>query len=203
MEEYINFKFIVKSVWKRFYIVVFLTIVGFLVGYLYNQSLPITTVYQASAKIYVKPNYSNKNDTSHDTLMATNQIAKTYAELIKSRAVLEQVTKELSFSINTQDLIDHIVVTSSIDNPIITINYTTEIKEQSIEIVEKTYQAFLEDQIDLSITNAFVIDKGSLHKIDTSSRSSKYAIMFTCISIIVGIIITFGLEILHSDKKKK
>lgn len=203
MEEYINFKFIVKSVWRKFYIVTFLGIIGFVVGYLYNQSLPITTTYNATAKIYVKPNYDNKNDTSQDTLLATNQLAHTYAKLIKSRVVLENVAKDLSFSLDIQNLIDDLEVTSSIDNPIITIGYTAEVQEQAIEIIEKTYQAFLEDKAALEIENVSIIDKGSVYKKDTSLRSSKYAIMFTCVSTIIGIIIAFGLEILHNDKKSK
>lgn len=203
MEEYINFKFIVKSVWKKFYIVIFLGIVGFLVGYLYNQSLPITTNYNATAKIYVRPNYDNKNDTSYDTLIATDKIAQAYAELVKSRVVLEKVAPKLSFQIDTQDLMNRLTANPINNQSIITIGFVDANQDKAIEIVKTVYTVFLEDEAGLHVNNTSVIDTGSVSKISNSKRSIKYATMFTCVSILIGIIIAYGIEIYKTGKKHK
>lgn len=201
MEEYINFKFVLKSIWKKFYVVIFFMVVGFLVGYLYNESLPIKISYNATAKIYVKPDYSNQQDNSYDTLMSTDKIAQTYAELIKSRSVLEQVSNVLSFPLDAQSLMNRLVVVPPTNTPIIVIGITDENREHSVEIIEKVYTKFLEDHSDLGIKNAYIIDSCTVYTNETSLRSSKHAIMFTCAGAFAGIIIAYGVEVLGKSKK--
>lgn len=201
MENYIDFKFIMKSIWKRFYIVVILTILGGLIGFFYNRSLQITTMYEATSKIYVNPDPLVQQESIYDGLLANEKMTQNYVEIIKSKLVLEKASQQLSFETKLDDVMARVVVASIPSTSVIEIHFSDTNKDHALEMVKEVYQAFLNSNLD--VENIKILDSGSVRVIQTNPRSKKYILLTTCCGILVGCVLAYGVEVLIDSKKRK
>ena len=80
----------------------------------------ITPQYESTTKIMVLNKQDSNTLTSAD-MQTSTQLTKDYAELIKSRTVLEGVIAQLNLNITYQQLLGKLTVDTSTDSRIVTI----------------------------------------------------------------------------------
>lgn len=203
MEEYVDFKFIFKSLYKRFYIIIILLVLGVGISFAYNRNLLTHNKFNATSQLYVKPNYFLVPDNSYDAILATEKITKNYVEIIKSRIILEQVQKDLSFDITLEKLMSNITVTLSPEASIINVGYSNENQDNALEVVKKITNIFLNNDNDLDIDtgNIIILDEGTI-KESKNFNNKKNIIVGLSLGLFFGCIIAYCLEIINTKKNK-
>ena len=112
MEE-INLKELFDYFIDKIKYIIIATLVCCLIGGIYTKFLTIP-MYKSSTTVILGSNQEGTGITQSD-ISINNNLVSTYAEIIKSRRVLEQVQKELNESYTYKELADEISV-SSINN---------------------------------------------------------------------------------------
>lgn len=90
MEE-IDLGNLLKMFWRRKYIIVFVTVIGIIAGYVYNAYLT-TPKYKATAT-FLLSNSTNSEMTPTDVTL-NSKIINNYTELIKSDTILDEVIRD-------------------------------------------------------------------------------------------------------------
>ena len=93
--------------------IIIATLVCCLIGGIYTKFLTVP-MYKSSTTVILGGNEEGTGITKSD-ISINNNLVSTYAEIIKSRRVLEQVQEELNESYTYRELVDEISV-SSINN---------------------------------------------------------------------------------------
>lgn len=112
MEE-INLKELFDYFIDKIKYIIIATLVCCLIGGIYTKFLTVP-MYKSSTTVILGSNQEGTGITQSD-ISINNNLVSTYAEIIKSRRVLEQVQKELNESYTYKELADEISV-SSINN---------------------------------------------------------------------------------------
>lgn len=84
----------------------------------------MSPTYESTTKIYILNKQDNANVTYSDLQMGT-QLTKDYAELIQSRAVLEEVIQQLGLEMTYEQLKEQVSVTTPSDTRIISITVSS------------------------------------------------------------------------------
>ena len=102
----------------------------------------VTPTYQSVTKIYIlnKQDSSNTNVTYSD-LQAGTQLVKDYAELIKSRFVLEAVIEQLDLPISYEQLSGKVAVSTPTDTRVISITVTDSSPVMAMKIANAVREA--------------------------------------------------------------
>lgn len=100
----------------------------------------IPPTYESSTRIYILNKQENASVTYSDLQMGT-QLTKDYAELIKSRYVLEEVIEQLELDTNYQALKEKVEVTTPSDTRIISITVSDNNPAQAMHIANAIREA--------------------------------------------------------------
>ena len=118
MEE-INLKELLDYFVEKIKYIIIATLVCCLIGGIYTKFLTIP-MYKSSTSVILGSNEEGTGITQSD-ISINNNLVSTYAEIIKSRRVLEQVQKELNDSYTYDELVKEISVSSISNTQIIKI----------------------------------------------------------------------------------
>ncbi len=118
MEE-INLKELLDYFVEKIKYIIIATLVCCLIGGIYTKFLTIP-MYKSSTTVILGSNEEGTGITQSD-ISINNNLVSTYAEIIKSRRVLEQVQKELNDSYTYDELVKEISVSSISNTQIIKI----------------------------------------------------------------------------------
>lgn len=202
MEEEITFKSIVKCIINRIYILIIFTILGFLIGFLYNNSKDVYVVHDVSASMYLNVTSTDKDDSS-TILIANEKKVQTYAELIKSKIVIDKVISNLNLNLSYSDILGKISVAISPGTSIINIIYTDSDSNKAIEFVKELCSVFINDELDLGIENIILINDGNITDRTISYKNLRYIVSMTALGFVTGVVVSYGADIYLKNKKAK
>ena len=189
----IDFLHIVKSVWRRIWIVVLVAVIGGVVGCFYS-SLLITPQYSSSIMLYVNNSSfslgSSSFSISSSELTAAQSLVKTYTVILKNKTTLDQVNEKLREKIDIEyswgELYDMIEAFSVNETEILEVKVTADDPYVAAEIVN-TIAEVLPDRI------AEIIEGSSMEVVDTGAvRENKIfpnITRFTEVGILIGAVL--------------
>lgn len=137
----------------------------------------ITPTYQSTTKVYILNKQENSNVTYSDLQMGT-QLTKDYAELIRSRFVLEEVIQQMGLDTTYESLKNKVSVTTPSDTRIISITVSDHNPAQAMKIANAIREAAA-----LHITNVMnieavnVAETADMPTVKAAPQVSKIAIL--------------------------
>lgn len=180
------------TLWSKAHIII---LSGILLGLLafVGTKLFITPMYTSTTKFYVLTKTTDSGNVTYSDLQTGSQLTKDYAELVKSRPVLEEVVSVLNLDMDTQELADKITVTTPTDTRVMSINVEDAQPKQARDIADAVRQAVgIQIQEIMDVDSVKTVEEANL----PDSPSSPSVMRNTLIGAILGILISAGIIIL-------
>lgn len=121
-----------------------------------------TPVYQSSTTILVNE-ASAKSTTDYQTVLTSERLTRTYAELLTKQPVLTQVISDLQINLTTKELVDSIKVTPVRDTQLVEISVENTNPNRAADIANQLVKVFVEQISDLQASR-FAASKQNLEK---------------------------------------
>lgn len=138
-------------------------------GAAYFVSQHMTPIYQSSTTLLINEAPANKT-TEYNNILTSERLAKTYAEMIVKRPVLDEVIWRLSLGYWPEQLAEMISVTPVRDTQLITITVESANMNHSTAIANALVVVFTE-QLQESQSSRFSASKENLQKQITESEA--------------------------------
>ena len=155
----------------------------------------ITPQYESTTKIMVL-NKQDSNTLTSDDMQTSTQLTKDYAELIKSRTVLEGVIAQLNLNITYQQLLGKLTVDTSTDSRIVTIIVSDEDPYTASEManaIRDMAAEYIQSVMDIEAVN--VVDSANIPNIPSEKASPSLA-KNGVIGGLLGVIIAMAIVII-------
>ncbi|MBE7001274.1 MAG: capsular biosynthesis protein [Ruminococcaceae bacterium] len=173
------------------YIIVVTVLLGVL-GYLGSEML-ITPIYQASAKMIVNTRKDENQNVTNDQINSAKNLVKTYAVIICSRDVLNQVITDLSLPETCGQLAKRISVSAVNDTQVMQITVQHPNRDTALAIASKFLEiapnAIVEKVEAGSVKTVEQAYAGSAPVSPSSTRNAVFAAMLgfilSCVVIVV------------------
>ncbi len=141
MANTLEFKQILKFLFKRFYLILSFVLVAIGIAAVFSF-LILKPIYEAQTQILVNQNNKGLEGLNWSYIESELQLINTYNVIIKSPAILNKVIEELDLEISNEQLSDHITLTNENESKVINIKVEDENPEQAVEIANKIAEVF-------------------------------------------------------------
>lgn len=188
MDE-VNLKELFRYILSKFYIVVTATVVVVLAGEIYSTYLK-TPLYRSTTKLVLT---SSQGDNSQSAVTNTditlsNNLVKTYSEIITSRGVLSKVIENLKLNTSTEDLASKVTVSSVSNTQIITLSVSDADANQAEKIANEIAKVFKAEIMSLyKIDNVQIVDKAQVASSPYNVNVLKQTLQFLAAGLAMGI----------------
>ncbi len=118
MEEEIDLSQIAMILWHKAWIIALAALLAGAVGFLVSR-FALTPMYESTTKVYILNKKDGNSSLTYSDLQLGSQLTKDYAELIKSRNVLEKVIENLGLVESPEELAARIRVSTPSDTRIL------------------------------------------------------------------------------------
>lgn len=142
MEENLELVEYVKILKKRWKLLLLIPIL-FLIGSVLLNNYLLSPVYRASITLIVGNSQSQTNaEIPYESILANQQLIKTYSEIAKSRSVLKAVLDNLNLNISVEQLQKMVSVTPLNNTELVQVSVETDNPEMSSLIANGIGNAF-------------------------------------------------------------
>lgn len=205
-EKELDVSYILHTIGRWFLLILLFVIIGGTSAIFYNYGAPIK--YQSNTTLYVEPGV-NANEVNYQGILTNQRMVQTYAEIIKSRTVINTVIKELNMDVTYKEFTENLTVNVSTDTQMITIYFKDTDKNLARDVANTLANIFIEDVKEkLNVTNISVIDEAIIAKNPVEPRTTLNIAIGIVGGLAVGLMLSFLLESMdnkiktHEDVKK-
>jgi len=196
MEEEVELRQYWEVVRKRWVIVVILPLIAALTSGIISLFV-LKPVYQVSTTLIVGAKTDSAKAASqmldNNVLMANQQLAKTYATIVQSRTVEQNVIKDLNLSMTVEELDKLISVTQVKTTEILDIQVTNANPELATSIANTMAQEFTKAIIEIKkVDSVSIIDKA----VTPNKPVKPNKTLNVLIAFVVGLMASVGLVFL-------
>ena len=185
MDE-INLKELFRYILSKIYIVILVLAAVVSLGAIYSVYLK-TPMYSSTTKLVLTSETSSNTITTSDVTLSNN-LVKTYSEIIKSRDVLTKVADNLKLGITPDQLADKISVSSTSNTQLITVSVTDPSNEQAQKIANEVAKVFkAEIQTLYKIDNVQIVDKASIASSPYNINVAKQILQYMAAGLALGV----------------
>ncbi len=180
------FEFMKSKIFTLIIIMVGICLIGSIYGLFIQKPMysSYTTVILGSTE-----NTSSTALTQNDLTLAKN-LVDTYAQIVKSRRVLEQVIDELKLDTTYEELYNQVTVTALNNTEIIKINVADRDAIRAKNIANVTANYFTKEVVNLyNMNNANILDEAIENEHPYNINVFKQLVIY----IMIGIILGFGV----------
>ena len=117
-EKELDVSYILHTIGHWFLLILLFVIIGGGTAIFYNYGAPIK--YQSNTTLYVEPGV-NANEVNYQGILTNQRMVQTYAEIIKSRTVINKAIKELNMDVTYKEFTENLTVNVSTDTQMITL----------------------------------------------------------------------------------
>lgn len=188
MDE-VNLKELFRYVLSKFYIVITATVVVVLAGEIYSTYLK-TPLYRSTTKLVLTSSQSDNSNTAvtNTDVTLSNNLVKTYSEIIKSRGVLSKVVDNLRLNTSAEDLAKKVSVSSVSNTQIITLSVTDPDSSQAEKIANEIAKVFKAEIVSLyKIDNVQIVDKAQAANAPYNVNVLRQTLQFLAVGLALGI----------------
>ena len=202
MEETVDLREYFGIVKKRFWIVALITIIAVVVSGVISFFM-LNPVYEAKSTLIVN---TEKNEETQmitgDQFNVTQKLAVTYGEIIKSRAVLEDVIKNLKLDNEYEELANNVTVSPVKDTQIISISVQDTNKQKARDIANEIPKVFKKEAKRITKANDIqVIDKAILPQNPIKPNKMMNMAIAAVLGAMIGLFVVFLIEYLDNKLK--
>ena len=182
MEE-IDLKELCEFIKNKLGLLIIITVGICLLGCVYGLFLQ-KPMYKSQTTIILS---GSDSQITQSELYLSKSLVDTYAEIVKSRRVLEQVIEELNLDTTYEKLSNKISVTSVNNTEIIKIIVTDTDPTEAKNIANVTANYFTKEVVDLyKVNNVNVLDEANTTSIPYNINVAKQIIIYLFIGFIIG-----------------
>lgn len=206
-----NTQKILSVLWKGKYLIIVLSVVSAIFGYIYNKNYTVPKYTSTSSIILSVTNQDTEEivDDEKITISAgeislSEQLMNTYVQIIKSDSVMNKVIENLNLNITSNQLAKSINVAPESKSTVLKISITSDNPKQSVEIISETEKVFFERIEELyNIRSAKVLDEPVIEKTPSNINPKKYAFFGFAIGFVAAITILLVKEFFNSNIKNE
>ena len=155
-----------------------------------GTKLLMIPMYTSVTKMYVLSRQDSSSGVTYSDLQTGSQLTKDYAELVKSRPVLEQVIAVLNLDIEPEDLAENIAVETPTDTRILSISVESDNPKEAKEIAD-TLRETVSSEIKeiMHAESVDTIEDGNLPKEPSSPSLKKNMVLGGALGVFLALAI--------------
>ncbi|MGN0422687.1 MAG: YveK family protein [Lachnospiraceae bacterium] len=155
-----------------------------------GTKLLMTPMYTSVTKMYVLSRQDNSAGVTYSDLQTGSQLTKDYAELVKSRPVLEQVIAVVNLDMEPEDLAENITVETPTDTRILSISVESDNPKEAKEIAD-TLRETVSNEIKeiMHAESVDTIEDGNLPKEPSSPSLKKNMLLGGALGVFLALAI--------------
>lgn len=188
-ENMIDLLEILMRLWGKAHLIILAGILTGLLAFL-GTKLLITPMYTSTTKFYVLSKTGDTGSVTYTDLQTGSQLTKDYAELVKSRPVLEEVISVLNLDMGTEELAGKISVTTPTDTRVMAIQV-----EDSQPKVARDIADAVREAVSIQIKN--IMDVDSVKTVEKANLpkgvSSPNVMRNTVLGVILGMFLVAAI----------
>lgn len=193
MEETIEIKDLLKTLRKRWGLIVLISIVTMAISAFVSFIL-LTPQYQATTQILVNKE-SKDIKTQHQDIQTDLQLINTYKVIIKSPAILNQVIEDLDLNMKASQLNGRIAVSDAENSKVMNIVVTDANPKQAVTIANSVAKVFEKEIKDMmKVDNVKILMQADLS--DSLNPVNPNPKLNMAIGLVLGLMLGVGLAFL-------
>ena len=202
MEETIDLREYFAIIKKRFWIIALITVIAAVVSGAISFFV-LKPVYEAKSTLIVNADKQAETQiVTGDQITVTQKLAVTYGEIIKSRAVLDDVIKNLKLETTYESLSGQITVSPVKDTQIISISVQDTNPQKARDIANEIPKVFEKEAKRITKANDVqVIDKAILPKNPIKPNKVMNVLIAFVLGTMIGLFVVFLIEYLDNKMK--
>lgn len=197
MEEELDLTSILETIKKWAFLIILFMILGLAGAFLYNSTAILK--YQSKTTLYVEPSVSSAG-VDYQGILTNQKMVQTYAEIIKSRRVINKVIENLNLNLTYEELMDELSLSSATDTQIITVAVKDSSPVRAANIANEIATVLIGDlKENMKITNIKVIDEAIENDKAVEPRKTINMLVGLTGGMMVSLLLVFIFE--ASDRK--
>ena len=187
MEE-IDLKELFQFLKSKIFTLTIITVTICLIGSIYGLFIQ-KPMYSSYTTVILGSNESTTNvGITQNDLTLAKSLVDTYAEIVKSRRVLDQVINELKLDMSYEELADKITVTALNNTEIIKISVIDRDAIKAKNVANVTANYFTEEIVNLyNVNNVNILDKATENDVPYNINVPKQLVLYFMIGFIVAV----------------
>lgn len=198
MKENLSFRELFTIILNNFYIVLFFMIIGFSIGYLYNNSIKNEIYYQSSLLVDLSLISKDNKYIENDDKV----IMEDYVELFKNKETIQETLYLLNANISYSDVVDRLIVTLNPEKSIVKVSYMDYNKSFTEKFVLELYNSLTSKMFDTKVNDYNYATKVIIDEIIMNKKSNRYIVSGLILGLIFGITVTYGLYFIKINRKR-
>ena len=186
MDE-INLKELMRYVLSKFYIVILVLIAVVSLGEIYSVYFK-TPMYNSTTKLVLTSEQTSNNSITTNDVTLSNNLVKTYSEIIKSRNVLNKAIDSLKLGMTVEQLASKISVSSVTSTQIINVTVSDKDSELAQRIANEVAKQFKTEIVTLyKIDNVQIVDKATAATAPYNINVAKQLLGYSAAGLAAGL----------------
>lgn len=203
MKEQFSISELINIFLRRWWILALSAIILCVSGFFYAQFI-VTPLYRTDGTLYVNARRTQTSDVSTTNLLASQQLATTYKEILTRRTFLSQVAEDLDNKYSVGQLSGMISMTPLNETEIMEIKVTGEVPEDVYAICHSVLTHAPDELI--RVVNAGsvkILDDGQIPKQPFSPNVKNYTLFAFALGLALGALIVFCIEFFDTRIKSR
>ncbi|ETP67644.1 capsular polysaccharide biosynthesis protein [Planococcus glaciei CHR43] len=205
MEETISLQELFATLKKRLALIIALTVLAVLIAGVVSYNF-LTPIYQTNTQILVNQEKTDASQLLNQNIQTDLQLINTYSVIIKSPAILDQVSEQLDLGLSVEALTNKITVTNAENSQVVNVSVQDPDPAIAVDIANTTAAVFQEEIQELmKVDNVSILSPAVVK--ENPSPVAPNPMLNMAIAAVVGLMlgvgIAFILEYLDTSLKNE
>ena len=203
MKEQFSLSELINIFLRKWWILALSAIILCVSGFFYSQFI-VTPLYRTDGTLYVNARRTQTSDVSGANIVASQQLATTYKEILKRRTFLAQVAEDVGNKYSVGQLSSMITMSPLNETEIMEIKVTGEVPEDVYAICHSVLTHAPDELI--RVVNAGsvkILDDGQIPKTPFSPNVKNYTMVGFLLGLALGALIVFCIEFFDTRVKSR
>ncbi|AJG97783.1 capsular biosynthesis protein [Clostridium beijerinckii] len=205
IEESIRIEEIINILLKRWKMILSITLLATLTAGIVSFFV-IAPKYEASTKVFIGKEKTDSKDQNYNNsdIQMYQQLLKTYAEVIKTNALVEKAINAEGFDLTSKDVLGDLTVTPAANTQILEIKYISKDRNLSKEVLDSITNQFIKTSTELIPNgNVKIVEPAELPENPASPNKKLNIAIAFLLGLMVSVGLAFLLEFLDNTFKSK
>lgn len=205
IEESIRIEEIINILLKRWKMILSITLLATLTAGIVSFFV-IAPKYEASTKVFIGKEKTDSKDQNYNNsdIQMYQQLLKTYAEVIKTNALVEKAIDAEGFDLTSKDVLSGLTVTPAANTQILEITYISKDRNLSKEVLDSITNQFIKTSTELIPNgNVKIVEPAELPENPASPNKKLNIAIAFLLGLMVSVGLAFLLEFLDNTFKSK
>ncbi|WP_223634667.1 YveK family protein [Planococcus sp. 4-30] len=194
MEETISLQDLFKTLKKRAGLITLMTILAITIAGVVSF-LVLTPMYETSTQILVNQEQTEASQLTNQNIQTDLQLINTYSVIIKSPAILDEVSSQLGLDMSVEQLNEKITVATAENSQVVNVTVQDEDPAKAVEIANKTAEVFEGEIMELmNVDNVSILSPAVLK--ENPSPVAPNPMLNMAIAAVIGLMLGVGIAFL-------